>query len=51
MTIWQQANSLTVHLVNLNNPMTMKGLIFRFYAHNALLLGVAMLGNPIKACQ
>lgn len=25
ITIWRQANSLTVHLVNLNNPMTMKG--------------------------
>ncbi len=25
VTVWQQKNSITVHLVNLTNPMTMKG--------------------------
>jgi hypothetical protein len=25
VTVWQQAHSLTVHLVNLTNPMMMKG--------------------------
>jgi len=25
VTVWRQANSMTVHLVNLTNPMTMKG--------------------------
>jgi len=25
VTVWRQSNSLTVHLVNLTNPMTMKG--------------------------
>ena len=25
MTVWNQEHSLTVHLVNLTNPMTMKG--------------------------
>jgi hypothetical protein len=25
VTIWQQANSMTIHLVNLTNPMFMKG--------------------------
>ena len=25
MTVWQQRDSLTVHLVNLTNPMMMKG--------------------------
>jgi hypothetical protein len=25
VTVWQQKNSLTVHLVNLTNPMMMKG--------------------------
>ncbi|MBI4905751.1 MAG: beta-galactosidase trimerization domain-containing protein [Acidobacteria bacterium] len=25
VTVWQQASSLTVHLVNMTNPMTMKG--------------------------
>jgi hypothetical protein len=25
VTVWRQANSVTVHLVNLTNPMMMKG--------------------------
>ena len=25
MTVWRQAELLTIHSVNLNNPMTMKG--------------------------
>ena len=30
VTVWQQANSMTVHLVNLTNPMMMKGPIREF---------------------
>jgi hypothetical protein len=30
VTIWRQKDSLTVHLVNLNNPMTMKGPLREF---------------------
>jgi hypothetical protein len=30
VTVWQQANSLTVHLVNLTNPMMMKGPLREF---------------------
>jgi hypothetical protein len=30
ITVWQQANSITVHLVNLTNPMYMKGPVREF---------------------
>jgi hypothetical protein len=30
VTVWQQQNSLTVHLVNLTNPMMMKGPVREF---------------------
>lgn len=30
VTVWRQKNSMTVHLVNLNNPMTMKGPVREF---------------------
>jgi len=32
VTLWRQKDSLTVHLVNLTNPMMMKGPIREFYA-------------------
>ena len=32
ITVWQQKESMTVHLVNLTNPMTMKGPFREFFA-------------------
>jgi hypothetical protein len=32
VTVWRQKNSMTVHLVNLTNPMMMKGPIREFIA-------------------
>jgi hypothetical protein len=42
VTMWRQASSLTVHLVNLTNPMMMKGPIHELYAVGAQTVRVRL---------
>ena len=35
VTVWRQKDSMTVHLVNLTNPMMMKGPLREFHPHAA----------------
>jgi hypothetical protein len=45
VTVWRQKNSLTVHLVNLTNPMMMKGPIREFIAAGEQRVRVRLSGN------
>jgi hypothetical protein len=45
VTVWQQKDSITVHLVNLTNPMMMKGPIREFIAAGEQRVRVRLSGN------
>jgi len=48
VTVWQQARSVTVHLVNLTNPMMMKGPLREFTASGPFEVTVR-LPNSVAA--
>ncbi len=52
VTIWRQASSITVHLVNLTNPMMMKGPLREFLPTPPQELSIPMLaGTKVKKVQ
>ena len=52
VTIWKQASSLTVHLVNLTNPMMMKGPLREFLAAPPQKVSIRLAaGTKVKKVQ
>ena len=52
VTIWQQKESMTIHLVNLTNPMMMKGPIREFFAVGEQTVRVKLPpGRKVKRIQ
>jgi hypothetical protein len=51
VTIWRQIESMTVHLVNLTNPMMMKGPIREFYPTPPQKVTVRMNGRRARRVQ
>lgn len=45
VTVWQQKNTLTVHLVNLTNPMTMRGAYREFVPMGPYVVNLAVPGS------
>jgi len=46
LSIWTQKNSMTVHLVNLTNPMAMKGLYRTFYPSGPYTVRIRVPEKP-----
>jgi hypothetical protein len=51
VTVWEQADSVTVHLVNLTNPMMMKGPIREIYPVGPLTVRVRLPWRPRSVRQ
>jgi len=48
VTVWRQKESMTVHLVNLTNPMMMKGPIREFIPTPPQAVSIRVPGKPKK---
>ncbi|MCX6629099.1 MAG: beta-galactosidase trimerization domain-containing protein [Candidatus Solibacter sp.] len=52
VTVWEQQKSMTVHMVNLTNPMMMKGPVREFLPTPPQKVGIRMLaGTKVKKVQ